>query len=216
VTELLKYLEKKNEGRTEDKMTIFHCVITALARMLYERPLMNRFIQGYRIYERNEISLSFVAKRRFGDGSEESLMYMITSPEDTVDVISKKIIGDVKEMRKSEHSTGGIDALLDACLRYYEKTGRRISFEYAMINGVNDSDHHAKLLADCAKKVGAHVNLITLNYVAERPFKPTTDAQMESFIKILTDRGVNVTVRRKLGSDVDASCGQLRRKRMTT
>jgi 23S rRNA (adenine2503-C2)-methyltransferase len=110
----------------------------------------------------------------------------------------------------------GIDALLDACLRYYEKTGRRISFEYAMINGVNDSDHHAKLLADCAKKVGAHVNLITLNYVAERPFKPTTDAQMESFIKILTDRGVNVTVRRKLGSDVDASCGQLRRKRMTT
>jgi hypothetical protein len=112
-TELMKYLEKKNEGRTEDKMTIFHCVITGLARMLYERPLMNRFIQGYRIYERNEISLSFVAKRRFGDGSEESLMYLITSPEDTVDVISKKIIGDVKEMRKSEHSTGGIDELLD-------------------------------------------------------------------------------------------------------
>ena len=110
----------------------------------------------------------------------------------------------------------GIDALLDACIRYYEQTGRRISFEYAMIDGVNDSDHHASLLANCARKVGAHVNLITLNYVAERPFKPTTDAQMASFIKILTDRGVNVTVRRKLGSDVDASCGQLRRKRMTT
>ena len=105
----------------------------------------------------------------------------------------------------------GIDALLDACIRYYEQTGRRISFEYAMIDGVNDSDHHASLLANCARKVGAHVNLITLNYVAERPFKPTTDAQMASFIKILTDRGVNVTVRRKLGSDVDASCGQLRR-----
>ncbi len=112
-TELVKYLEKKNEGKTEEKMTIFHCMITGLARMLYERPIMNRFIQGYRIYERNEISLSFVAKRRFKDSSEEALMYLITKPTDTVNEISKEIIGDVKEMRKSEHATGGVDELLD-------------------------------------------------------------------------------------------------------
>ena len=112
-TELLKYLAKQNEGREDGKMTIFHCVITCLAKMLYERPTMNRFIQGYRIYERNEISLSFVAKRRFADGTEESLMYLITSPEETVNDISARIIGDVREMRKSEHSTGGIDELLD-------------------------------------------------------------------------------------------------------
>ena len=112
-TELVKYLEKKNEGKTEEKMTIFHCMITGLARMLYERPIMNRFIQGYRIYERNEISLSFVAKRRFKDSSEEALMYLITRPTDTVNEISKEIIGDVKEMRKSEHATGGVDELLD-------------------------------------------------------------------------------------------------------
>lgn len=112
-TELVKYLEKKNEGRTEEKMTIFHCMITGLARMLYERPIMNRFIQGYRIYERNEISLSFVAKRRFKESSEEALMYLITKPTDTVNEISKEIIGDVKEMRKSEHATGGVDELLD-------------------------------------------------------------------------------------------------------
>ncbi|MBR4164045.1 MAG: 2-oxo acid dehydrogenase subunit E2, partial [Solobacterium sp.] len=112
-TELVKYLEKKNEGKTEEKMTIFHCMITGLARMLYERPIMNRFIQGYRIYERNEISLSFVAKRRFKDSSEEALMYLITKPTDTVNEISKEIIGDVREMRKSEHATGGVDELLD-------------------------------------------------------------------------------------------------------
>jgi pyruvate/2-oxoglutarate dehydrogenase complex dihydrolipoamide acyltransferase (E2) component len=112
-TELVKYLEKKNESKTEEKMTIFHCMITGLARMLYERPIMNRFIQGYRIYERNEISLSFVAKRRFKDSSEEALMYLITKPTDTVNEISKEIIGDVKEMRKSEHATGGVDELLD-------------------------------------------------------------------------------------------------------
>ena len=88
-------------------------MITGLARMLYERPIMNRFIQGYRIYERNEISLSFVAKRRFKDSSEEALMYLITKPTDTVNEISKEIIGDVKEMRKSEHATGGVDELLD-------------------------------------------------------------------------------------------------------
>lgn len=112
-TNLIKYLEKKNEGRTEGKMTIFHCVIAALARMVRERPLMNRFIQGYRIYERNEISLSFVAKRRFGDEAEEALMFLVPEDTDTVNEISRKIIGDVKEARKSEHATGGVDELLD-------------------------------------------------------------------------------------------------------
>ncbi|MCR4950991.1 MAG: 2-oxo acid dehydrogenase subunit E2 [Solobacterium sp.] len=113
VTELMKYLEKKNEGRTDNKVKIFHCVITALARMVRERPNLNRFIQGYRIYERNEISLSFVAKRKFADGAEEALMFMVPKDTDTVNEISAKIIGDVSEVRKSEHATGGVDELLD-------------------------------------------------------------------------------------------------------
>ncbi|MBE6123211.1 MAG: 2-oxo acid dehydrogenase subunit E2 [Erysipelotrichaceae bacterium] len=112
-TKLMEYLEKKNEGRTEGKVTIFHCVITALDRMVRERPLMNRFIQGYRIYERNEISLSFVAKRRFADGAEETLMYLVPKDTDTINEISAKIIGDVHEARKSDHATGGVDELLD-------------------------------------------------------------------------------------------------------
>ena len=110
----------------------------------------------------------------------------------------------------------GVDALMAACRTYYEKTGRRISFEYAMINGVNDTARHAKLLAERAREVGAHVNLIPLNHVEERPFQPTTQGHMKAFIKILEDAGVNVTVRRSLGGDVDASCGQLRRKREKT
>lgn len=106
----------------------------------------------------------------------------------------------------------GVDELMDCCKKYYEKTGRRISFEYAMIDGVNDTEYHARLLAQRAKSVCAHVNLIPLNHVEEREFKPSTAGHMKAFIKILEDNGVNVTVRRKLGSDVDASCGQLRRK----
>lgn len=106
----------------------------------------------------------------------------------------------------------GVDALIEACSRYYERTGRRVSFEYAMIDGINDTEYHAKLLAKRANTVGAHVNLIPLNFVEEYKYKPSTQGHMKAFIKVLEDAGVNVTVRRRLGSDVDASCGQLRRK----
>lgn len=106
----------------------------------------------------------------------------------------------------------GVEALIDACKRYYARTGRRISFEYAMIDGINDMPEQAKLLAKQAKAAHAHVNLIPLNHVEEREFKPSTPKNLKAFIDVLEKAGVNVTVRRKLGGDVDASCGQLRRK----
>lgn len=106
----------------------------------------------------------------------------------------------------------GVEELIGACERYYRKTGRRISFEYAMIDGVNDTPYHAKLLVKHAKRVGAHVNLIPLNHVEESKFGPSKPEAMKAFQKILRDAGVNVTVRRKLGGDIDASCGQLRKK----
>lgn len=109
----------------------------------------------------------------------------------------------------------GVDKLMESCRRYFDRTGRRVSFEYAMIDGVNDTEYHARLLAKRAKQVCAHVNLIPLNHVEERQFAPSTPGHMKAFIKILEDEGVNVTVRRKLGGDVDASCGQLRRKMIT-
>jgi len=106
----------------------------------------------------------------------------------------------------------GVDALISSCKKYTDKTGRRISFEYAMIDQINDTKYHAELLAQRAKAVGAHVNLIPLNHVEEREFKPSTQGHLKAFIEVLEKAGVNVTVRRKLGGDVDASCGQLRRK----
>lgn len=113
-TELVRYIEKKNTENPEYKMTLFHCAVTGLARMVKERPMMNRFIQGYRTYERDEISISFVCKRRFADHAEEALMVLVPKETDTVNEISRKIIGDVIETRKSEHASGGIDSLLDA------------------------------------------------------------------------------------------------------
>ena len=105
-----------------------------------------------------------------------------------------------------------IEVLIPACRRYYEKTSRRIHFEYAMIQGLNDGPEQAKELLALLKGLPAHVNLIPLNHVAESPLKPSTKTAVAAFQMILEDGGVTATVRRTLGGDIDASCGQLRRK----
>ena len=106
----------------------------------------------------------------------------------------------------------GVEKLFAACRRYFEKTGRRISYEYAMIDGVNDADWQADLLARHLKGTPVHVNLIPLNNVEESPLKPSR--RVAAFQKRLESHGITATVRRKLGGDIDASCGQLRRKTM--
>ena len=113
ITELMPYIEKKNEEHPDYKTTVFHCIVAAVARMLKERPKMNHFVQGYRHYEHNDITLSFVAKRRFADGAEEALMVLKAEDDDTIDTISKRIYGDVREARKVEHGTDGVDDLID-------------------------------------------------------------------------------------------------------
>ena len=105
-----------------------------------------------------------------------------------------------------------IDELLAACRRYYEATSRRIHFEYAMIDDVNDTEAAAKELLRRLKGLPAHVNMIPLNHVEESPLKPSSRKAVAQFQKILEDGGVTATVRRTLGGDIDASCGQLRRK----
>jgi len=105
-----------------------------------------------------------------------------------------------------------MDELLLACRRYYAATSRRIHFEYAMIDGVNDAPEHAKELLRRLRGLPAHFNLIPLNHVEESPLKPSSKAAVARFQKILEDGGVTATVRRTLGGDIDASCGQLRRK----
>ena len=105
-----------------------------------------------------------------------------------------------------------IEVLLAACRRYYEATSRRIHFEYAMIDGLNDSVDCAKELLRRLKGLPAHVNLIPLNHVEESPLKPSSRAAVQRFQQTLEDGGITATVRRTLGGDIDASCGQLRRK----
>ena len=105
-----------------------------------------------------------------------------------------------------------VEELFAACHRYFQATGRRISFEYAMIDGVNDQDWQADLIAAKLKGMPGHVNLIPLNDVVESPFKPSR--RVAAFQKRLESHGITATVRRSLGGDIDASCGQLRRKAM--
>lgn len=106
----------------------------------------------------------------------------------------------------------GVDELLKACRDYIKSTGRRISFEYAVIRGVNDSDECAAELASRLKGMLCHVNLIPANPVAENNYKRPDHHRVQHFCDKLNSLGINTTVRRTLGADIDASCGQLRRK----
>jgi len=105
-----------------------------------------------------------------------------------------------------------VDMLLQACREYFKITGRRISFEYAMIRDVNDSAQTAEILAGKLHGIASHVNLIPLNNIDESPLKPSSRKTIMEFQHILESHGIPATVRRTLGSDIDASCGQLRRK----
>lgn len=103
ITKLLKYIDKKNAKNSELNIKFFHCFITALARTLNQRIQLNRFVQGSKIYERDEITISFVAKRQFSDKAEEVLLTYKARPHDTVENVSRFILGEVKDIRKEEN-----------------------------------------------------------------------------------------------------------------
>lgn len=107
----------------------------------------------------------------------------------------------------------GVDEAIAACKNYAEKTGRRVSFEYTLINGVNDTEECAKELASKLAGMLCHVNLISVNDVEERGNVRSTDKSIKNFCETLYSLGINATIRRTLGSDINASCGQLRRKK---
>ena len=134
--------------------------------------------------------------------------------EDLQLTLSVSLHAPVDEVRSSimpVNRRWPVQELLDACRRYFEKTGRRISFEYAMIRDVNDTPEMAKQLIRRLRGIAAHVNLIPLNDVAESPLKPSLPETVLRFQKTLEASGIPATVRRTLGSDINASCGQRRR-----
>lgn len=102
ITELLRYIERKNSGGLSVKMTLFHCFVSMIARTIRERPVLNRFVQGRRVYQRNDISISFIAKKHFSDTGEESLMQYIAKETDTTEDVSRFIVGDVTKMREGD------------------------------------------------------------------------------------------------------------------
>jgi len=108
----------------------------------------------------------------------------------------------------------GISKLLDSSEKYYKKTGRRVTYEYALINGVNDTAEHAKKLSKLLRRTSGHLNLIYLSNVQDRDFKPTNHEDAGYFTDELRANKINFTIRRSLGLDIEASCGQLRRRTM--
>lgn len=106
-----------------------------------------------------------------------------------------------------------LEELLKAVKYYNEKTNRRVTFEFGLLNGVNDSVEEAMRLASLVKPLLCHVNVIPINYVRERNYQKPSNNQMQNFVKVLKAEGINATIRREKGSDIDAACGQLRAKK---
>ena len=131
--------------------------------------------------------------------------------------LSVSLHAPTDEMRSSMMPVNDVypvEQLIRACRDYQQETGRRVSFEYSMVNGVNDSPQTARRLAQLIKGMGAHVNLIPINPVDGSPYSATDAANVKRFQTLLTELGVNATVRRRLGTDISAACGQLRRREL--
>ena len=112
VTNLLKYLEKKNEGLIkEDRINVFHSINTAMAKTIYHRPLLNRYIQGKRFFDREEISLSFIAKRQFTEDAEDMIIRLVVKENDTIDTLKEIILKQVRKSRSN--SSAGMNGFLD-------------------------------------------------------------------------------------------------------
>ena len=105
-----------------------------------------------------------------------------------------------------------LDELMEACAYYFEQTGRRITFEYSLVGGVNDTQEDAEGLIMLAKPLNCHVNLIPVNPIKERDFVQSESARIQAFKNKLEKNKINVTIRREMGRDIDGACGQLRRK----
>ena len=190
-------------------ITVSHIVLMGMGEPLDNYDNVMRFIElitnadGHNISMRN-ISLSTCGiVPRIYDLLEKKLQLTLSI---SLHAPFDELRSQIMPVNKTYH----IDELIAACRKYAKDSSRRISFEYAMLAGVNDTDECAKTLAAKLKGMLCHVNLIPVNEVAESPFHPSSPQRVKEFTQILEKNGINTTVRRKLGSDIDASCGQLR------
>jgi len=136
-------------------------------------------------------------------GVQLSLAVSLHAPDD-----------ETRSMLMPSNRNTGIKVLFEAADRYLKKTGRRVTYEYALIDGINDTPEHAEKLARLLKNTGSHLNLIILSKVSESGFLPSKKSTMEIFADVLKQHSVTFTTRRSLGADIDAACGQLRRRNL--
>lgn len=162
---------------------------------------------GYHISQRNVTVSTCGLVERIRQLAEEqfsiTLAISLHAPNDTA---RKKLMPVANKYTIAE--------ILDACDSYFSRTGRRVSFEYSLVKGVNDSAEFAKELGGLLQGKNCHVNLIPVNPIKERDYKDSNAAFVQNFKMILEKLGINVTIRREMGRDIDAACGQLRRSYM--
>jgi 23S rRNA (adenine2503-C2)-methyltransferase len=161
--------------------------------------------QGYNISQRNITVSSCGIVPKIRQLADEGLTITFAlSLHATTDEERKNLMPIANSYSLSE--------TIDACRYYFEKTGRRVTFEYSMVKGVNDTPQHAERLAKLLKGMNCHVNLIPINSVSERDYVRSDESSIEKFKLLLAKKSINGTIRRSVGSDIDAACGQLRRK----
>lgn len=204
-------LEQVIRAGCESKMTISNIVLMGMGEPLDNYDNVFRFLQVVNDAHGLGIGMRHISLSTCGlcDGilrlAEEQIPLTLSISLHAPDDKTRSAIMPIN--RKYN-----VSALMDACKTYYAKTGRRISFEYTMIQGVSDTREAAKRLGDLLAGFPCHINLIPLHRVAERTLEPSTLKAVRAFQESLEQRGLTVTVRRSLGTDIDAACGQLKRR----
>ncbi len=198
------------EAQRDNNIKISHTVLMGMGEPLDNYDNVMRFLELITDEKGQNMSMRHISLSTCGivpkiyDLMEKNLQL-------TLSVSLHAPSDEIRSSMMPVNKKWGIDELLTACRKYTDQTHRRISFEYAMVSGANDSDDCARLLAKKLRGILCHVNLIPVNEVKETGCKKSSRERIESFSGILEKNGFAVTVRRKLGSDINASCGQLRR-----
>ncbi len=156
---------------------------------------------GYRHITLSTVGIPERIRQLADKGLQITLSISLHAPNDE---LRKKIVPVARKF--------SLRAILNACTYYLEKTHRRITFEYALINGLNDSAENARELTGLLKGMLCHVNLIPMNPIKESELQPSSKKNISQFYDILVSKRINVTIRRELGQDINAACGQLRRE----
>jgi 23S rRNA (adenine2503-C2)-methyltransferase len=194
---------------------VSHVVVMGTGEPLDNYDNLVRFLRlltdenGLNISQRNvTVSTCGIVPRIYDLADEKLSITLALSLHAVTDEKRKEIMPIANQYTIAE--------LMEAGRYYFDQTGRQVTFEYSLIRDVNDSAQDAQMLADLARPLKAHINLIPVNPVKERGYRQTQDAGVRAFEKKLEKSGINVSIRRVLGRDIDGACGQLRHRHISS